>query len=142
MYSVRTLSKKLWQLELDFFVVIWNSVKGGFSGFVADVLRSRLHGKQGLLLGFLYLILFVPLRGEWKACLIAVPFISAIVDEGSGWLVRFASPHFAVFKVVGFVGLQASLATLIGVSLWSVFTSSQAENYVGPEAFDEEELDG
>jgi len=51
-----------------------------------------------------------------------------LVDEGAGWLVRFVSPDFAILKVGGFVALQASLAALVGLSLWAVFVGSQG-NY-------------
>jgi hypothetical protein len=59
-----------------------------------------------------------------KIWLIVLPFASALVDEGAGWLVRFVSPHFAVVKVGGFLMLQASLAALVIVSLWAVFAGS------------------
>jgi hypothetical protein len=81
-----------------------------------------------LLLVLTHLILFVPLRNSTKAWLIIVPFFSAILDEGAGWLVRFVSPNFAYAKIAGFMLLETSLAALIAVSLWSVFAGSQ-QNY-------------
>jgi hypothetical protein len=72
----------------------------------------------------------VPLRSSWKVGLIVVPFVSALLDEGAGWLVRFAHPAFAYLKVAGFLLLQGSLAVLVGVSLWSVFRGS-SESYAG-----------
>ena len=77
-----------------------------------------------LLLVLTHLMLFVPLRNTTKAWLIAVPFAAAALDEGAGWLVRFVDPAFATLKVFGFVALQTSLAVLIFVSLWAVFTGS------------------
>ena len=82
-----------------------------------------------LLLVLTHLMLFVPIRGGLKAWLIAIPFLAGFVDEGAGWLVRFVSPHFAVVKIAGFLALQISLAVLIGISLWSVFTNGQGTNY-------------
>jgi hypothetical protein len=78
-----------------------------------------------LLLVLTHLMLFVPLRNSTKAWLIVVPFLSALLDEGAGWLVRYASPHFAYAKIAGFLLLEASLAVLVAVSLWSVFAGSQ-----------------
>jgi hypothetical protein len=72
-----------------------------------------------------------------KAWLIAVPFAAALLDEGSGWLVRFVHPGFAWLKVAGFVSLQASLAVLVAISLWAVLRGS-SENYVGGIAEDED----
>jgi hypothetical protein len=45
-------------------------------------------------------------------------------------LVRFVSPHCAWLKVGGFLALQASLAVLVGLSLWAVFRGAQ-RNYEG-----------
>ena len=42
---------------------------------------------------------------------------------------RFVSPQLAIVKVGGFLALQASLAVLVAISLWSVFTNGQSENY-------------
>jgi hypothetical protein len=69
---------------------------------------------MGLVLLLLtHLLIFVPLRGDWKRGLIVGVFAFAILSEGGGWLVRFVSPSLAVVKVAGFVGLQASLAFLL-----------------------------
>jgi hypothetical protein len=83
-----------------------------------------------LLLVLTHLMLFVPIRGGLKAWLIAVPFLAGFVDEGAGWLVRFAHPGFAYLKIAGFLLLETSLAVLVAISLWAVFAGSQ-HNYDG-----------
>lgn len=93
-----------------------------------EVSHFHLFAMGMLLLVLTHLVLFVPLAASTKAWLIVLPFASALLDEGSGWLVRFVSPHFAVLKVAGFLSLQASLAALVGLSLWSVFRGTQ-RNY-------------
>jgi hypothetical protein len=40
-------------------------------------------------------------------------FVSAALDEGAGWLVRFVHPGFAVVKLAAFVSLQGILAFLL-----------------------------
>jgi hypothetical protein len=90
-----------------------------------EVSHFHLFAMGMLLLVLTHLMLFVPLAGRWKAWLIAVPFLAAALDEGAGWLVRFASPHFAFLKVAGFLLLQTSLAVLVAVSLWAVFAGAQ-----------------
>jgi hypothetical protein len=82
-----------------------------------------------LLLVLTHLALFIPIAAHYKALLIAVPFLSGLISEGAGWLVRFGSPHFALLKIAGFLSLQTSLAVLVGISLWSVFTAGQGNNY-------------
>jgi hypothetical protein len=90
-----------------------------------EVSHFHLFAMGMLLLVLTHLMLFVPLANRWKAWLIAVPFCAAILDEGAGWLVRFAHPGFAYAKIAGFLLLQGSLALLIFVSVWAVFAGSQ-----------------
>jgi hypothetical protein len=104
-----------------------------------EVSHFHLFAMGMLLLVLTHLMLFVPLKNGTKAWLIILPFLSAILDEGSGWLVRFVSPNFAYAKIAGFLMLEASLAVLVALSLWSVFAGSQ-QNYEGdlPESLGEE----
>jgi hypothetical protein len=97
-----------------------------------EVSHFHLFAVGMLLLVLTHLMLFIPVRQGLKAWLIAVPFVSGILSECGGWLVRFASPHFAWLKIGGFLLLQTSLLVLIVVSLWATFTTMQAVNYVGP----------
>jgi len=102
-----------------------------------EVSHFHLFAMGILLLVLTHLMLFVPLPARVRAALIALPFLSALLDEGAGWLVRFVSPSFAVLKVAGFLMLQTSLAVLVGLSLWAVFAGSQT-NYSGDEQGDPE----
>jgi hypothetical protein len=95
-----------------------------------EVSHFHLFAMGMLLLVLTHLMLFVPVSGGVKAWLITVPFLSALLDEGAGWLVLFASPHFAWLKIAGFLLLQGSLAVLLIISLWAVFSGSQ-QNYSG-----------
>jgi hypothetical protein len=90
-----------------------------------EVSHFHLFAMGMLLLVLTHLMLFVPISNRWKVWLIALPFASAVLDEGAGWLVRFAHPGFAWLKVAGFLLLQGSLAALILVALWAVFAGSQ-----------------
>lgn len=106
---------------------------------LAEVSHFHLFAMGMLLLVLTHLMLFIPVGGGLKAWLIAVPFLAGLVSEGSGWLVRFVSPAFAPVKVAGFLLLQTSLAVLVLISLWSVFTTRQSENYTGFTDDDEED---
>ena len=99
-----------------------------------EVSHFHLFAMGMLLLVLTHLMLFVPLSNRVKAWLIALPFLSALLDEGSGWLVRFGHPAFAYAKILGFLALQGSLAVLIVISVWAVFKGSQ-------ENFEDEDLD-
>lgn len=97
-----------------------------------EVSHFHLFAMGMLLLVLTHLMLFVPLGNGAKAALIVVPFASALLDEGAGWLVRFVHPAFAWLKVAGFLLLQASLLALMIVSLWAVFRGS-GRHYRGSE---------
>ena len=92
-----------------------------------EVSHFHLFAMGLLLLTLTHLMLFVPLNSNTKAGFIIIPFMSALVDEGAGWLVRFVHPLFAYLKIAGFVALEVSLAALIVVALWTVFAGSQAQ---------------
>jgi hypothetical protein len=94
-----------------------------FQGLL-EVSHFHLFAMGMLLLVLTHLALFVPIGNRAKAWLVALPFAAALLDEGAGWLVRFAHPLFAWAKVAGFLALQTSLAALIGVSLWAVLRGS------------------
>lgn len=89
-----------------------------------EVSHFHLFAMGLLLLVLTHLMLFVPVRNTLKAWLIALPFLSAALDEGASWLVRFAHPGFAYLKIAGFLLLQGSLLALMAVALWAVFGGS------------------
>lgn len=89
-----------------------------------EVTHFHLFAMGLLLLTLTHLMLFVPISSDLKALFIVIPFTSALVSEGSSWLVRFVHPVFAYLKIVGFLALEISLAVLIVVSLWAVFFGS------------------
>jgi len=95
-----------------------------------EVSHFHLFAMGMLLLVLTHLVLFIPLKNHIKAWLIAVPFLSGFLDEGAGWLVRFAHPGFAYLKITGFLLLQTSLLVLVGLALWTVFAGNQS-NYTG-----------
>ena len=95
-----------------------------------EVSHFHLFAIGMLLLVMTHLMLFVPLSGRAKAWLISVPFFAGLLDEGASWMVRYGGEAFAIVKVAGFLLLQGSLAVLVVVSVWSVFTGSQ-ENFEG-----------
>ena len=93
-----------------------------------EVAHFHLFAMGLLLLTLTHLMLFVPLRPTLKAWLIIIPFFSALVNEGAGWLVRFVHPLFAYLKIGGFLLLEFSLAVLIVLCLWAIGVGSQG-NY-------------
>lgn len=80
-----------------------------------EVTHGHLPMMALVLLLLTHLVILAPLSGRLKATFVIVPFVSGLVSEASGWLVRFAGPEFALLKVVSFLTLQASLVLLLVV---------------------------
>jgi hypothetical protein len=83
---------------------------------------------MGIVLLFLtHLAIFVPLPRSGKTTLIVVTFVSAVLEEGGGWLVRFVSPALAPIKVIGFMGLQSAILFLLVVLALFLTKASRGE---------------
>ncbi len=104
-----------------------------------EVSHFHLFAMGMLLLVLTHLVLFVPLRAVTKAWLVALPFAAALLDEASGWAVRFVDPAFAYAKIAGFLLLQTSLAALVAIALWAVFAGGQNSSYAAKKFSEEEE---
>ena len=52
---------------------------------------------------------------------------------------RYGGAGFAWTKIAGILLLQGSLAALVAVALWSVFTGKQSDNYSGTESEGEDD---
>ena len=101
------------------------SVRAYYLGSEADFSNPRSYASMletshahlpmmGLVLLFLtHLILFAPFSDRAKRRLVYLAFGTALLEEGSGWLVRFVSPDFAALKVLSFLAFQAVLGGLI-----------------------------
>ncbi len=85
-----------------------------------------------LILTLTHLALFVPVHPRFKFWLIGVSFLSAISDEGGGWLTRFVHPAFAYFKIGSFLLFQISLGTLILIVFFSLLFSQRNAYSEGP----------
>jgi hypothetical protein len=73
-----------------------------------------------LILTMTHLVLFAPIAIRTKTWLVILSFASALLDETSSWLIRYVHPAFAYAKMAGFVGLQGTLAAMIGIVGWAV----------------------
>lgn len=86
-----------------------------------EVSHAHLFAMGILILTLTHLVLFVPIGQTTKALVIVVSFASALIDEASGWLTRFVHPGFAYVKIAGFLGLEISLAVMIGIVAYAVW---------------------
>lgn len=80
-----------------------------------EVTHFHLFSMGILVVTLAHLVLFTPLPPSLKVWLTGVTFFGAVADELAGWLVRFAHPAFAYFKIGAFLLLELSLAALIVV---------------------------
>lgn len=100
-----------------------------------ELAHFHLFAMGMLLMTLTHLLLFVPLPPTFKAWLIALAFSGGLLNEASGWLVRFVHPGFAYAKILGFLTLQISLLVLMVSAAWSLFTrapSAYAQPFTAP----------
>ena len=78
-----------------------------------EVTHFHLFAMGMLVLTLTHLMLMTHLPILLKVWLSVIVYASAIADEAAGWLVRYAHPGFAYFKIAAFLVLETSLAVLI-----------------------------
>ena len=86
-----------------------------------EVTHAHLPMMGVVVLLLTHLAIFAPLSDRAKGLTIATSFLSALIEEGSGWLVRFVHPGFAWLKIGSFLVFQGALAFLLavlGAFLW------------------------
>ena len=91
-----------------------------------EVSHAHLATMGVMVLLLTHLAIFAPWTDRTKKWVIALGFGSSFVGEGSGWLVRFVSPSFAILKVVCFVTFQTVLALLISVLAVFLYKAGRA----------------
>lgn len=96
------------------------------SASMLETTHMHLPAMGMVLLVLTHLSIFVPAPRPAKLGLILGAFVSAILEEGSGWLVRFVHPVFAALKIAGFLGLQLSLAVLLAAIGAFLYRASSA----------------
>lgn len=85
-----------------------------------EVSHFHLFSMGILVVTLTHLMLMTNFSNRLKIWLSALTYISAIADEAGGWLVRFAHPLFAYFKVASFLLLEFSLAAVLCVVSYSL----------------------
>lgn len=83
------------------------------AGAMLEVTHAHLPMMALVMLLLTHLLIFAPYSRRTRVLLIVGAFLSAALDEGAGWLVRFVHPGFAVVKLAAFVSLQGILAFLL-----------------------------
>jgi hypothetical protein len=92
-------------------------------GSMLEVSHGHLVMMALLVLLLTHLVIFVPFRDITKKIFIWGTFSAALLNESSGWLVRFVSPELAFLKVAGFLMLQLQLAMLLGSLAWFLWAA-------------------
>jgi hypothetical protein len=78
-----------------------------------EVSHFHLFSMGMLIVTLTHLMLMTDFSIHLKIWISGLTYISALADEAAGWLVRFAHPLFAYFKIAAFLMLELSLLTLI-----------------------------
>lgn len=80
---------------------------------LAELSHFHLFAMGVLVLTLTHLVLFLPLSLKLRARLVIATFSAALLDELSGWAVRYLHAAFATLKIAAFVSTQATLGALI-----------------------------
>ena len=91
-------------------------------GSMLEVSHGHLAMMALVLLLLTHLAIFIPFQDTTKRVFIFGTFSAALLNEASGWLVRFVSPVFAPLKVAGFLTLQLLLALLLLSLAWFLWS--------------------
>jgi len=86
-----------------------------------EVSHFHLFAMGMLVLTLTHLMIMTQLSTLVKVWLSALIYLSAIANEAGGWLVRYAHPDFAYFKIASFILSELSLAALILLVTLSLF---------------------
>ncbi len=97
-----------------------------------EISHAHLFAMGILLLTLTHLVLFVPIGVPIKAALIVAAFVSALLDEAGGWLIRFGHPAFAYVKILGFAGLEITLGVMIAIVGYGVWRTPTNAYRTGP----------
>jgi hypothetical protein len=100
------------------------------AGSMLEVSHGHLAMMALVILLLTHLAIFIPFGNTTKKVFIFGTFSAAVLNESSGWLVRFVSPAFAPLKVFGFVTLQLLLATLLLSLSWFLWRSSRTSTII------------
>jgi hypothetical protein len=109
------------------------------AGAMLEVTHGHLPMMALVVLLLTHLMIFAPYSRRAKIGLIAAAFLSALLEEGAGWLVRFVHPAFAWVKLASFVALQGILAFLMVRLAASLLAGRRAEK-VAPIVTEDEAL--
>jgi hypothetical protein len=85
-----------------------------------EVSHFHLFSMGMLVVTLTHLMLMTDFSNRLKVWLSSLTYLSALADEGAGWLVRFVHPAFAYFKIAAFLLLECSLAALLLVVIASL----------------------
>ena len=101
------------------------------AGSMLEVTHAHLPMMALVMLLLTHLLIFAPYSRRTRVLLIVGAFVSAALEEGSGWLVRFVHPGFAVVKLAAFVSLQGILAFLLVALALLLRAGAQSEGANG-----------
>ena len=93
-----------------------------------EVAHFHLFAMGMLILTLTHLMLMIDLSVRTKIWLSVLIYSSAFLNEAAGWLIRFIHPYFAYFKIITFITLEVSLATLIGLIIGSLLKARHKRN--------------
>jgi len=94
---------------------------------MAENSHQHLFAMGMLLLTLTHLLIFLPIPLRLKGTLVVSTFLTALLEQGSGWFIRFGGAGFAWLKIGSFLALQAILLGLVVVLFVGILRPVPAE---------------
>ena len=94
---------------------------------MAESSHVHLFAMGMLLLTLTHLMIFLPLPLRVKGSLVVGTFLSALLEQAAGWLIRFGGAGFAWLKIGSFLALQLILLGLVVALLAGILRPRPAE---------------
>jgi hypothetical protein len=86
-----------------------------------EVSHGHLFAMAILAMTMTHLLLFIPAPRRLKLLLVLTTFAAALLNEASGWLIRYVSPTFAYLKLAMFTLLELSLLAICLMLVVAIF---------------------
>jgi hypothetical protein len=104
-----------------------------------EVSHFHLFSMGMLAVTLTHLMLMTEFSIRLKIWLSGLTYISALADEAAGWLVRFAHPLFAYFKIASFLLLELSLLALLIAVIVSLIRARVQLGQMEEDDYDDDE---
>lgn len=105
-----------------------------------EVTHSHLAMMALVILLLTHLLIFASYAFKTKVSIILAAFSFALLNEASGWLIRFVAPGFAWLKLIAFLSFQGILGFLIIALILFLLKNGTSKSKTSSASFSKERI--